>query len=74
MPLVSVGDNVDKAIDKVLNFSKNSFSIFKSSQIEEKYFKISFCELFMDENPEISMRNQAPIKIGACKIEFEEDL
>ena len=45
-----MGDNVDKAIDKVLNFIKNSFAIFKSSQIEEKrrILNIVFANFLMD--------------------------
>ena len=67
-----MGDSVDKAIDKVLNFSKNSFSIFKSSQIEEKrrILNIVFANFFMDgKNPEISMRKNFKLlsKIGACE-------
>lgn len=72
MPLVSVGDNVDKAIDKVLNFSQNSFAIFKSSQIEEKrrILNIVFANFLMDgKNPEISMHKNFKLlsKIGACE-------
>ena len=67
-----MGDNVDKAIDKVLNFSQNSFAIFKSSQIEEKrcILNIVFANFFMDgKNPEISMRKNFKLlsKIGACE-------
>ena len=64
--------NVDKAIDKILNFSQNSFAIFKSSQIEEKrhILNIVFANFFMDgKNPVISMRKNFKLlsKIGACK-------
>ncbi len=48
--------SVERAIDKVLNFSQNSFAIFKSSQIEEKrhILNIVFANFFMDgKNPEI---------------------
>ena len=67
-----MGDNVDKAIDKVLNFSKNSFSIFKSSQIEEKrrILNIVFANFFMDgKNPEISMRKNFSLlsNLGGCQ-------
>ena len=67
-----MGDNVDKAIDKVLNFSKNSFAIFKSSQIEEKrrILNIVFANFFMDgKNPEISMRKNFSLlsNLGGCK-------
>ena len=72
MPLVSVGDNVNKAIDKVLNFSQNSFAIFKSSQIEEKrrILNIVFSNFLMDgKNPEISMRKNFSLlsNLGGCK-------
>ena len=42
--------SVERAIDKVLNFSQNSFAIFKSSQIEEKrrILNIVFANFFMD--------------------------
>lgn len=64
--------SVERAIDKVLNFSQNSFAIFKSSQIEEKrrILNIVFANFFMDgKNPEISMRKNFKLlsKIGACK-------
>lgn len=64
--------NVDKAIDKVLNFSQNSFAIFKSSQIEEKrrILNIVFANFFMDgKNPEISMRKNFSLlsNLGGCK-------
>lgn len=67
-----MGDNVDKAIDKALNFIKNSFAIFKSSQIEEKrrILNIVFANFFMDgKNVEISMSKNFKLlsKIGACK-------
>ena len=67
-----MGDNVDKAIDKVLNFIKNSFAIFKSSQIAEKrrILNIVFANFFMDgKNVEISMSKNFKLlsKIGACK-------
>ena len=72
MPLVSVGDNVERTIDKVLNFSQNSFAIFKSSQIEEKrrILNIVFANFFMDgKNVEISMSKNFKLlsKIGACE-------
>lgn len=65
-------NSVERAIDKVLNFSQNSFAIFKSSQIEEKrrILNIVFANFFMDgKNPEISMRKNFKLlsKIGACK-------
>ncbi len=64
--------SVERAIDKVLNFSQNSFAIFKSSQIEEKrrILNIVFANFFMDgKNPVISMRKNFKLlsKIGACK-------
>ena len=64
--------SVERAIDKVLNFSQNSFAIFKSSQIEEKrrILNIVFANFFMDgKNPEISMRKNFKLlsKIGACE-------
>lgn len=64
--------SVERAIDKVLNFSQNSFAIFKSSQIEEKrrILNIVFANFLMDgKNPEISMRKNFKLlsKIGACK-------
>ena len=64
--------SVERAIDKVLNFSQNSFAIFKSSQIEEKrrILNIVFANFFMDgKNSEISMRKNFKLlsKIGACK-------
>ena len=64
--------NVDKAIDNILNFSKNSFAIFKSSQIEEKrrILNIVFANFLMDgKNPEISMHKNFKLlsKIGACE-------
>ena len=67
-----MGDNVERAIDKVLNFSKNSFAIFKSSQIAEKrrILNIVFANFLMDgKNPEISMRKNFKLlsKIGACE-------
>ena len=67
-----MGDNVDKAIDKVLNFSQNSFAIFKSSQIEEKrcILNIVFANFFMEgKNPEISMRKNFSLlsNLGGCK-------
>ena len=42
------------AIDKALNFSQNSYEIFKSSQIEEKrrILNIVFANFFMEgKNP-----------------------
>ena len=36
--------SVERAIDKVLNFSQNSFAIFKSSQIEEKRRILNFSQ------------------------------
>lgn len=64
--------NVDKAIDKILNFSQNSFAIFKSSQIEEKrrILNIVFANFFMDgKNPEISMRKNFSLlsNLGGCQ-------
>ena len=64
--------SVERAIDKVLNFSQNSFAIFKSSQIEEKrrILNIVFANFLMDgKNPEISMRKNFKLlsKIGACE-------
>lgn len=64
--------SVERVIDKVLNFSQNSFAIFKSSQIEEKrrILNIVFANFFMDgKNPEISMRKNFKLlsKIGACE-------
>lgn len=43
-------NSVERAIDKVLNFSQNSFAIFKSSQIEEKrrILNIVFANFLMD--------------------------
>ena len=72
MPLVSVGDNVNKAIDKVLNFSQNSFAIFKSSQIEEKrrILNIVFSNFLLDgKNVEISMSKNFSLlsNLGGCK-------
>ncbi len=64
--------SVERAIDKVLNFSQNSFAIFKSSQIEEKrrILNIVFANFLMDgKNPEISMHKNFKLlsKIGACE-------
>lgn len=64
--------SVERAIDKVLNFSQNSFAIFKSSQIEEKrrILNIVFANFFMDEkNPEISMRKNFSLlsNLGGCQ-------
>lgn len=64
--------SVEQAIDKVLNFSQNSFAIFKSSQIEEKrrILNIVFANFFMDgKNPEISMRKNFSLlsNLGGCK-------
>ena len=64
--------SVERAIDKVLNFSQNSFAIFKSSQIEEKrrILNIVFANFLMDgKNPEISMYKNFKLlsKIGACE-------
>ena len=64
--------SVERAIDKVLNFSQNSFAIFKSSQIEEKrrILNIVFANFFMDgKNPEISMRKNFSLlsNLGGCK-------
>lgn len=65
-------NSVEQAIDKVLNFSQNSFAIFKSSQIEEKrrILNIVFANFLMDgKNPEISMHKNFKLlsKIGACE-------
>lgn len=65
-------NSVERAIDKVLNFSQNSFAIFKSSQIEEKrrILNIVFANFLMDgKNPEISMHKNFKLlsKIGACE-------
>lgn len=65
-------DSLDKAIDNVLNFSQNSFEIFKSSQIEEKRRILNFVfeNFFMDgKNVEISMHKHFKLlsKIGACQ-------
>ena len=64
--------SVERAIDKVLNFSQNSFEIFKSSQIEEKrrILNIVFANFLMDgKNPEISMRKNFSLlsNLGGCK-------
>lgn len=64
--------SVERAIDKVLNFSQNSFAIFKSSQIEEKrrILNIVFANFLMDgKNPEISMRKNFSLlsNLGGCK-------
>lgn len=64
--------SVERAIDNVLNFSQNSFAIFKSSQIEEKrrILNIVFANFFMDgKNPEISMRKNFSLlsNLGGCK-------
>ena len=64
--------SVERAIDKVLNFSQNSFVIFKSSQIEEKrrILNIVFANFFMDgKNPEISMRKNFSLlsNLGGCQ-------
>ena len=64
--------SVERAIDKVLNFSQNSFAIFKSSQIEEKrrILNIVFANFFMDgKNPEISMRKNFSLlsNLRGCK-------
>ena len=64
--------SVERAIDKVLNFSQNSFEIFKSSQIEEKRRILNFVfeNFFMDgKNVEISMHKHFKLlsKIGACQ-------
>lgn len=64
--------SVERAIDKVLNFSQNSFAIFKSSQIEEKrrILNIVFANFFMDgKNPEISMRKNFSLlsNLGGCQ-------
>ena len=65
-------NSVERAIDKVLNFSQNSFAIFKSSQIEEKrrILNIVFANFLLDEkNVEISMSKNFKLlsKIGACE-------
>ena len=65
-------DSLDVAIDKVLNFSKNSFDIFESSQIEEKRRILNFVfeNFFMDgKNVEISMHKHFKLlsKTGACQ-------
>ncbi len=65
-------DSLDKAIDNVLNFSQNSFEIFKSSQIEEKRRILNFVfeNFFMDgKNVEISMHKHFKLlsKVGACQ-------
>lgn len=64
--------SVERAIDKVLNFSQNSFAIFKSSQIEEKrrILNIVFANFLMDgKNPEISMRKNFSLlsNLGGCQ-------
>ena len=64
--------SVEQAIDKILNYSQNSFAIFKSSQIEEKrrILNIVFANFFMDgKNPEISMRKNFSLlsNLGGCK-------
>ena len=64
--------SVERVIDKVLNFSQNSFAIFKSSQIEEKrrILNIVFANFLMDgKNPEISMRKNFSLlsNLGGCK-------
>lgn len=64
-------NSVERAIDKVLNFSQNSFAIFKSSQIEEKRRILNIVLRTFDgwENPEISMHKNFKLlsKIGACE-------
>ena len=64
--------NVDKAIDNILNFSQNSFELFKSSKIEEKrrILNIVFSNFLLDgKNVEISMSKNFKLlsKIGACE-------
>lgn len=65
-------NSVERAIDKVLNFSQNSFAIFKSSKIEEKrrILNIVFSNFLLDgKNVEISMSKNFKLlsKIGACE-------
>ena len=64
--------SVERAIDKVLNFSQNSYEIFKSSQIEEKrrILNIVFANFFMEgKNPVISMRKNFNLlsNLGGCQ-------
>ena len=64
--------SVEMAIDKVLNFSQNSYEIFKSSQIEEKrrILNIVFANFFMEgKNPVISMRKNFNLlsNLGGCQ-------
>lgn len=50
--------SVEQAIDNILNFSQNSFELFKSSKIEEKrrILNIVFSNFLLDgKNVEISM-------------------
>ena len=61
------------AIDKALNFSKNSYEIFKSSQIEEKrrILNIVFANFFMEgKNPVILMRKNFNLlsNLGGCQV------
>ncbi len=61
------------AIDKALNFSQNSYEIFKSSQIEEKrrILNIVFANFFMEgKNPVILMRKNFNLlsNLGGCQV------
>ena len=60
------------AIDKVLNYGKNSYELFKSSRIEEKrrILKNVFLNFFMDgKNPLISMYKHYNLlsNLGGCQ-------
>ena len=63
--------SIDEAIDNILNFSENSYNIFKSVKTDEKrkILNLIFSNFILDgKNVEISMRKAYNLlsEIGGC--------